>query len=71
MSLAPPQIANGPFPGNMAGAEHQDIFVNSLKNEIAELRQRQRDYTQLTEQLRFLEGKYRQSQDDRVSFMFT
>jgi len=70
MSLAPPQIANGPqapLSGNTAGAEHQDQFVNTLKNEIYELRQRQRDYTQLTEQLRFLEGKYRQSQDDRVS----
>jgi len=66
MSLAPPQVANGPLPGHSAGAENQDQFVNSLKNEIYELRQRQRDYSQLTEQLRFLEGKYRQSQDDRV-----
>ena len=63
MTLAPPQnIASGIHTG---GAEYQEVFVNTLKNEIYEMKQRQRDYSQLTEQLRFLEGKYRQSQDDR------
>jgi hypothetical protein len=37
-----------------------------MKQEIYDLRQRQRDYSQLSEQLRFLDGKYRQAQDERV-----
>lgn len=53
----------------VSGIEHQELFVSSLKQEIYELRQRQRDFSQLAEQLKFLEGKYRQSQDDRVSYL--
>jgi hypothetical protein len=37
-----------------------------MKQEIYDLRQRQRDYSQLSDQLRFLDGKYRQAQDERV-----
>ena len=65
MSLAPPQQQYAS--GHTNGLEQQEQFINQLKGEIYELKQRQRDYSQLTEQLRFLEGKYRQSQDDRVS----
>ena len=46
--------------------EHQEIFIANLKQEINDLRARQRDYSQLADQLGFLEAKYRQSQDDKV-----
>ena len=42
------------------------MFIANLRQEINDLRARQRDYSQLADQLGFLEAKYRQSQDDKV-----
>jgi hypothetical protein len=46
--------------------EQQDFFISQLKQEIYELRQRQRDYSQLAEQHNFLEKKFRQALEEKV-----
>jgi len=47
----------------------QDFFIAQLKNEIYDLRQRQRDYGQLQEQHQFLKQKCTDLQHDNVSFI--
>ena len=56
--------------GSVRASEQQDFFISQMKQEIYEMRQRQRDYSQLVEQANFLEKKFRTTQDEKVFLRF-
>lgn len=50
---------------NAAGADHKDRLIGQLKQEANELRQRERDYKTLQDQLLNLEANFNRLNEDK------
>jgi len=57
------RIVEAPRPPRLS--QHQEFFISDLQNDINELRNRQRDFTALKEQYRYLEEQYKNVQIEK------
>lgn len=71
MAATSPQKVPAPFnstsPLQRARAgDQQEFYISQVKQEIYEMRQRQRDIGQVQDQIAYLEKKHRALQDEKV-----